>query len=246
MGEGRTATRLAAMASWLAFPVYAWQGIGVRLRVERLQPAPGEPGGHILGDGPEIRLLVVGDSSAAGVGLDDLEDGLAAQVARNLNARTGRAVIYRTAGFNSAISSELRDHVVPHIEPRDWTHVLISVGTNDIKNFRSGRGWKKGFGGLLYALRARFPGADFYWSNIMLMTEVPALPPLLGRILERRARLINMMGNTLCAERGATSISRMGEMDPNGFCSDGFHPSASGMALWGKHIADHMRVSEAA
>ncbi|WP_321499058.1 SGNH/GDSL hydrolase family protein [Breoghania sp.] len=243
MGEGRTAIRLAAMASWLAFPVYAWQGIGVRLRVERLLPARGEPGGRLPGQGAEIRLLVVGDSSAAGVGLDHLEDGLAAQVARHLNDRTGRPVTYRTAGFNSAISTELRDHVVPHIEPRDWTHVLVSVGTNDIKNFRSGRGWKTGFGGLLYALRARFPHADLYWSNIMVMTQVPALPPLLGRILERRARLINMIGNTLCAERGATAISRMSEMDPQGFCSDGFHPSASGMAMWSRHIADHMRIS---
>ena len=240
MGEGSTAIRLAALASWLAFPVYAWQGIGVRLSVRRLLPAPGEPSGRIDGQGPDLRLLVVGDSSAAGVGLDHIEQGLAAQVARALNMRTGRAVSYRTAGFNSAISTELRDHVLPHIEPRDWTHVLISIGTNDIKNFRTGKSWKKGFGGLIYAIRARFPQAAIYWCNILPMDRVPALPPALGRILERRARLINMIGNTLCAERGATAIPRMLGFGPHAFCADGFHPSVTGMADWGAHVVDHM------
>ena len=28
-----------ALYSWIAFPVYAWQGISVRLRIERLLPA---------------------------------------------------------------------------------------------------------------------------------------------------------------------------------------------------------------
>ncbi|MEI2384224.1 SGNH/GDSL hydrolase family protein [Breoghania sp. JC706] len=244
MGQGSAAIRLAALASWLAFPVYAWQGIGVRLTVRRLLPAPGEASGHLEGDGPDLKLLVVGDSSAAGVGLDDIEKGLAAQVARTLNERTGRAVSYRTAGFNSAISTEIRDHVVAHIEPRDWTHVIVSVGTNDIKNFRTGKGWKKGFGGLLYALRARFPDAAFYWPNVMPMDRVPALPPTLGRILERRARLLNMIGTTLCAERGATAIPRMLDFGPDAFCEDGFHPSAAGMAAWATHVVDHMDACE--
>ncbi|PTW62126.1 lysophospholipase L1-like esterase [Breoghania corrubedonensis] len=245
MGQGSAAIRLAALASWLAFPVYAWQGIGVRLTVRRLLPAPGEPSGRIAGEGTDLRLLVVGDSSAAGVGIDHIEEGLAAQVARILNERTGRAVSYRTAGFNSAISNEIRDHVMAHIEPRDWTHVIISIGTNDIKNFRTGKGWKKGFGGLLYALRARFPQAALYWPNIMPMDRVPALPPTLGRILERRAALINMIGNTLCAERGATAIPRMLDFGPDAFCEDGFHPSAAGMADWGEHVVDHMHLPEA-
>lgn len=242
MGEGSTALRLAALASWTAFPVYVWQGVGVRLRVRRLLPAPGARSGRIEGEGPELRLLVVGDSSAAGVGLADLEQGFAAQLARQLSRRTGRRVFYRTAGFNSAISDELRDHVLPHIEPRDWTHVFISVGTNDIKNFRSARAWKKGFGGLLYALGARFPQSRLYWSNVMLMTRVPALPPLLGRILEARARLLNRVGDTLCAERGATAIPRMLDFGSDAFCDDGFHPSASGMTAWSAHVADYMVV----
>lgn len=237
-------TRIAALLAWLAFPVYAWQGIAVRLRTPRLAPAAGDPFGRIAGEKPEMRLLVLGESSAAAVGIASLEDGLAAQLARALNARTGRAVSYRAAGFNSAVASELRDHVVPGLERDGWTHIVVTVGVNDTKNFNTGRAWKKGFGGLLYALKARFPLAAIFWSEILPMTEVPAMPRPLADILEARARLINAIGGRLCAERGATAVPRMTGLKPGGFCIDGFHPSEAGFAGWAGHIADHMVSAE--
>ncbi|RMD81354.1 MAG: SGNH/GDSL hydrolase family protein, partial [Candidatus Dadabacteria bacterium] len=48
-------------------PLLLWQGWRVRLNVPRLPEAPGPRQGR-AGKGPLLRLLIVGDSAAAGVG----------------------------------------------------------------------------------------------------------------------------------------------------------------------------------
>jgi lysophospholipase L1-like esterase len=90
---------------------------------------------------------------------------------------------------------------------------------------------------LLYALRAKWPEARVVWSPVVEMTRVPALPPLLGRILEIRAQAINAKGTALCFERGAVPASRLPILDPAaGFSTDGFHASEAGYAAWAEHL----------
>lgn len=230
-------SRLAPLLSWLALPVYVWQGLGVRRRTPRMLPASGPVRHRIAGAEPEIRLLVLGDSSAASVGIESSEQGLAAELSRLVAAQTGRAVVWRAAGFNSATSGQIRDHVLPNLAPEPWTHIVLSVGTNDAKNFHAVSRFKREFGGLLYALRAKWPEARVVWSPVVEMTRVPALPPLLGRILEIRAGAINARGEALCFERGAVPATRLPILDPAaGFSTDGFHASAAGYAAWAEHL----------
>jgi lysophospholipase L1-like esterase len=230
-------SRLSALLSWLAFPVYVWQGVGVRRRTERMVPADGPVMHRIDGGAPEIALLVLGDSSAASVGIEMTDNGVAAQLAALVAAQTGQAVRWRAAGFNSATSGQIRDHVLPNLAAEPWTHIVLSLGTNDMKNFHSVPRFKKDFGGLLYGLRAKWPEARIVWSPVVDMTLVPALPPLLGRILEIRADLINAMGERLCRERGAIAATRLPIEDPKlGFSSDGFHASDLGYKAWAEHL----------
>jgi len=240
-----TASRLLPLLTWLAFPVYVWQGLGVRRRTQRMLPAQGPVLHKVEGGEPAISLLVLGDSSAASVGIGRSEDGLAHQLALLIAARTGRAVAWRAAGFNSATSGQIRDHVLPNLSADRWTHIVLSVGTNDTKNFHGVPRFKKDFGGLLYALRAKWPEARVIWSPVVEFTRVPALPPLLGKILEIRAGAINRMGERLCDERGAIAASRLPILDPQaGFSSDGFHASEAGYRAWAEHVAEFVLADE--
>ena len=234
---------LASLVSVLSFPAYAVQGLWVRGRVMRLPPAPGPREGRLgVRDGAraDVRLLVIGDSTAASVGIDDTRNGLAAQLARLVHQRSGRSVSWRASGHNSAIAEEVRDHVVEQIEPRDWTHVLVTIGTNDTKNFHSVRRWKKGFGTLLYALHARFPQARLYWSEAVDPRDVPGLPAPLAQIMRLRRDLINAMGQELCYERGCTSVRPIPDVMPAGFCLDGFHASEEGYEHWARTVGDYI------
>lgn len=234
--SGSSLRRLAPV-SWLAFPVYVWQGLGVRRRISRLPPASGPAAGNLAGAEPAISLLLLGDSSAASVGIARTENGLAARLSALIAATTGRAVSWRAAGFNSATAGQIRDHVVPNLAPDAWTHIVLAVGTNDIKNFHSVRRFKRAFGGLLYALRAKWPAAHIVWQPVIAMTDVPALPAALALLLEIRATAINAMGTRLCLERGALAATRIDVTDAAAaFSIDGFHASEAGYRAWAEHL----------
>lgn len=235
--------RLATLLTWLAFPVYIWQGLGVRRRTTRMLPAQGPVMHEVAGTEPAIALLVLGDSSAASVGIEKSEYGLAAQLAQLISQRTGRTVRWRAAGFNSATSGQIRDHVLPNLSADPWTHIVLAIGTNDTKNFHSVARFKKEFGGLLYALRAKWPEARVVWSPVLEFTRAPAMPTQLGKILEIRATAMNRMGERLCLERGAVPAPRLPITNPEqGFASDGFHASEAGYRAWAEHLIDQVLV----
>ena len=173
--------RFPAFLTWLAFPIYVWQGLGVRRRTSRMLPAQGPVMHDLAGKAPDISLLVLGDSSAASVGIGNSENGLAAQLAMLISQRTGRAVHWRAAGFNSATSGQIRDHVLPNLSADPWTHIVLAIGTNDTKNFHSVPRFKKEFGGLLYGLRAKWPEARVVWSPVLEFTRAPEIMPARSR-----------------------------------------------------------------
>lgn len=236
---------LRPLLSWLAFPVYVWQGVGVRLRTERMTPAKGPTEGHFAGAGPAIKLLALGDSSIASVGAETTDQSVAFQLAKLLNERTGRQVNWRAAGFSSAVSGQIRDYVMPNMEIGEWTHIILHIGVNDAKNFHTISRFKKEFGGLLYAMRAKWPKADIYWCKAVDFTKVPAMPPMLGQILEVRAQAVNRMGERLCHERSVVPVARLPITDPvAGFSRDGFHASAAGYEAWALHLLPVILESE--
>ncbi len=234
--------RLLPALTWLAFPIYAVQGIAVRVRALRLPPATGDVLSHIDGAEPGLALLAIGDSAVAGVGLDRLEDAVAHRTAAMLAPASGRAVSVRAAGFNSITAGGLRDSVVPNLDGTDWHVVVISVGVNDVKNFHSVRRWKREFGGLIYALRARYPRAVILWSQIPRFIDMPALPKLLARLLDIRADAFNAMASRLCRERGAHILERANRFAPETFAVDGFHPGEPIHRLWAEALA--ARIAE--
>jgi lysophospholipase L1-like esterase len=231
----------------VSLPIYALQGTWVRSTTMRMDPAvcpltgtPGAVSVNLPGRGEEIRMLIIGDSSAGGVGVDSMHDSLGYHLLHILNEKTGRPVKGSALGFNSAVAEELRDEVVGNLEHKDWTHVVISVGINDAKNFHSVRRWTKGFGRLIFALRARFPEARIIWPEILAVKDMPRLPSPLRDIMELRAQLLNKRGRCLCADRGAYALPRIMHGGPECYSLDGFHANSHGYRHFANHLANEM------
>ncbi len=235
-----------AILSWLLFPVYAWEGAKARRRIERMPPPPGPLVGAVGAEletarqSADMKVLVLGDSSAAGVGVDTVGEALGARLAERLFAATGLTVFWRMAGSNSAVSADVRDFIVPNVARDTFTHVVLMIGTNDAKNFHGGRRFKRSFGTLLYAIRARWPEARIVWSPPVDMLRVPALPRRLAYVLELRARVIRRIGARLCQERGAVASITLPRVEPLGFSRDGFHASAAGYSYIAGHLLGYV------
>jgi lysophospholipase L1-like esterase len=224
---------LTSILSWLCFPAYVAQGVYVRRGSLRLSPASGPRSGQYGKGKPRVKLLAIGDSSAAAVGIDHTSGAIGPQAARKLYERTGEPVSWHISGHNSAVAGEIRDHVVPNLEGADYTHILIMLGTNDMKNWHSVKRWKREFGTLLYALRTRYPEAKMFWHQAIDMGQVPA------SILNMRVALLNHKGAQLCLERGAVCVTPLQNVDAAGYCRDGFHANELGYESWAEHMIDH-------
>src|SRR5690554_8235760 len=74
------------------FPVLLYQGMRTPQTTPRLPEASGSPYGQYGEGEPARRILVIGESTAAGVGAQTHDQGLASQLARELHeAKIGRA-----------------------------------------------------------------------------------------------------------------------------------------------------------
>lgn len=74
----------------LLFPVLLYQGKRARRTTPRLPEAGGAPCGQYGEGAPARRVLVIGESTAAGVGVETHDQGLASQLAREIHGRTAR------------------------------------------------------------------------------------------------------------------------------------------------------------
>ncbi len=233
--DDRTRIKLDALLSWFLLPVYVWQGLGVRRRTLRMPPPQAKAFYKNKAKGEPLRILLVGDSSAAGTGVETFGQSLGGHLLAMLE-ENGKAAELRLAGNNSATCSQIRDHVVPHLAPENYDVILLNIGTNDAKNLHTGNRFKRDFGTLIYALKTRFPDSILVWSGILDLEQIPSLPRPLNWVLGARSRLMMQIGKQLCNERGAFCPPTNWRIIEENFSSDGFHASNQGYREWAKEV----------
>ncbi|MCX4667307.1 GDSL-type esterase/lipase family protein [Streptomyces sp. NBC_01381] len=120
---------------------------GMRGRLVRLPEAAGEDAGltgpQRENGGPPLRLAVIGDSLAAGVGAASHGEALSGQLAQALTAMTGRAVSWRVSAKAGATVPVVRRGLLPGLtDPTTgWRPdlVLVAAGSNDCVSARTSR-----------------------------------------------------------------------------------------------------------
>jgi hypothetical protein len=85
---------MSLTAKLVLSPVLVAQAIATRARLPRL-PEPAGPRQGVAGRGTPLRLLITGDSSAAGVGVGRQHDALASRLAKGLAEAAGARVAWR-------------------------------------------------------------------------------------------------------------------------------------------------------
>lgn len=208
-------------------------------RALRLPPPPGEPSGRFGGGGPELRVLVVGDSIAAGIGADRWPDSLAARFAEALAAETRRPVAWRADGRSGDRIDDLLRRLAPEPDlaaPADV--VLVSIGVNDVTGLTRLRVWRARVATLIGRLRSVWPGARLVFVGLPPMARFPLPPQPLRACLGLRAQRLDRI---LAAQiRGCSAAMHVPtRIDPteHGFCPDGFHPSPEAYVRWGRELA---------
>ena len=221
-------------------PVALPLAVRTRRTALRLPPAAGErmglAGGHLGGE--PLRLLLVGESTAVGVGVESQQEALAGQLALGLSERLVRPVSWRVCGENGIRLAGVLQRLLPQVlaEPADL--VLLVLGVNDTTGLSGRRHWQAGLGKLIGDCQSG--GARVALAGVPPMRHFSALPWLLRQLLGWRAALLDRWACEVAERHGALHLPTRLTFEPHLLARDGYHPSREGYRLWAEGLVERL------
>lgn len=218
-------------------PLWLAQGLHVALTTPRLPEAAGPRAGRV-GQG-RLRLLILGDSSAAGVGVDRQDDALAGQLVAALADHHPDWRLEAWTGATTALTLA-RLRALPEI-PFDIA--VVALGVNDVTRGVPLKRWLIHQRELAAALSGRFGVRHLYLSGVPPMGAFPALPrPLRDVLGARAARFDAALAGLAATIPGARHLAfDTVQLQPAMMAQDGYHPGAAAYALWAEALARAIR-----
>lgn len=224
-------------------PLLLAQGRRTRARTPRLPEAPGARCGVVqaAAGGPPLRVLCVGESPVAGVGVAHQEEAIGAQLAQALAERSGRAVQWHACGRNGATVRNALAEMVAQVPQAPVDILLVAFGVNDAVAFRRVGAWQRDILALIEQLRRRCTPRVVLLSGVPPMQAFPALPYPLRWVMGLKAAAL---------DRGLQALARRHDWlhhvpllldtrnDASLAAEDGYHPSAKGCRAWAGLLAD--------
>ncbi len=196
--------------------------------------------------GELVRYVVLGDSTAAGVGAA-ADDGIAVLTARHL-ALT-RRVTMRNLGVSGARMRDVLEQQMPEAEAFRPDLVLISAGANDVTHLTPIPSMRRRLRDAVGRLRAANPAVRIVVTGAPDMGSPPRIPWGLRWVASLRTRMVNRM---FVAEARKLNLvfapiaERTGPLfrrDRTLFDADRFHPNSRGYATWVEVLNDALTVA---
>jgi lysophospholipase L1-like esterase len=184
---------------------------------------------------PQLRYVVLGDSTAAGVG-GNYESGIAASTARELGRE--REVTMTNLSVSGARMRDVRRLQLGAAEQLRPDLVLLSAGANDVTHLTFIRSMRKDLREVVQRLRAANPDVKIVITGSPDMGAPPRIPRLLRGIASCRTKQVNRMFEDEAARLGlgfapiAAVTGPLFRADPSLFAGDRFHPNDRGYATW--------------
>lgn len=225
----------------LILPVLAAQAVQVVRRAARLPEADGARMGE-TGEGPPLRLLIAGDSSAAGVGVERQEQALSGQLVAALGR--SRRVAWRLEAESGATTRTTIARLGALPEQR-FDVAVLALGVNDVTRAVPAALWRSRQRRLARLLRDRFGVARIHASAVPPLHLFPLIPEPLRWVLGAQARRFDRQLVALAAtEPGLVHVRPDLAPGPEDFAADGFHPGAGLYRVWAERLARSILTAE--
>jgi lysophospholipase L1-like esterase len=202
-------------------------------RIIPLLPDAAKPWqGSVAGRDP-VSILVIGDSTAAGVGAETQDDALPGNLARRLSREWDRGATWRAVGENGATSADIARRFLDEATTQQYDVIFVSIGANDALKLRSRAAFRRSFRVILRRLRRVSPTALILVSSLPGFSQFTALPNPLRWALGLHARSLEAVARRFAAsEPGVIMSPPAPEYTRGFFATDRFHPSPQGYREW--------------
>jgi lysophospholipase L1-like esterase len=223
----------------LLSPLLVAQAVGTRRRLPRLPEADGERHG-VVGNGTPMRLLIAGDSSAAGVGVARQRHALAGQLSRRVAAACGAQVEWRLFARSGLTTAQTVAFLQEH-EPWTADLAVIVTGVNDVVDQVPSHRAVAARERLANRLRNGHGVHHVVFAPLPPIHRFPGLPQPLRWVAGSDARRHNAALARWAATRDDVSqVDMQIPLTPDGMAADGFHPGEPVVRYCAAHIAAHI------
>jgi lysophospholipase L1-like esterase len=234
--------RALLQVSWYVLtPIFVLcipQALYVKRTALRLPEAKGE---KRLAHGEQyspLTFLHFGESTVAGVGVNQLNKGLSAQLCSEIHHQLLHSdnvrVECKVTGQNGIRFHELNELIKQNTDSADFA--IVTMGVNDTTALTSVKAWRQE---ILQCIRQmnHLGIPHVFFTQVPPMEQFPALPIPLKYLLGLRAHILNIELRRLCQQ--AASCHYVGSkllVEKEMMAEDGYHPSELGYQAWAKQI----------
>ena len=210
----------------LTAPILIPQGLWARKAALRLPVASPPDSGCHGGDGGEFRVVGMGDSVIAGVGVDNLNESVTSQVAEQLSAEIGIAIGWQASGCNGErLKGFLARTQNSELSGADL--VLVSIGVNDVTGLTGMARWQLQLIELFAQIRAH--DRRIIVLGVPPMELFTALPQPLRWVLGLRAALLDhVLRQIVSVMPDVEWIDSASNFSVSQLAEDGYHPGREG------------------
>jgi lysophospholipase L1-like esterase len=191
----------------------------------------GDPGA------PPLRLVLLGDSTALGVGVDRMVETVGGQLAQLVIETPGRRrVELSSVAVARSCSTDLATQVARALVGHRPDIAVILIGGNDAIHFVPIDEAAEDLGTAVR--RLRLAGVSVVVGTCPDLGAARAFPPPLRQLVGLRGRrLARAQASAVRAADGETvdlagQTGAVFRADAGTYCSDGYHPSADGYRVW--------------
>ncbi len=219
-------------------PFLYLQGQYARRKIGRLPDAEGETIGCFGGGEEAVKLLVIGESTAAGVGARTHEAALAGQFARFLSCKIGKAVNWHVIGKSGITVRETIRELVPKIPDEKFDYIMVALCGNEVLKLRSPRNFRRDMLEFLGIMREKNPDAVVFITNAPAIRLSPVLPQPIKFILGHLSALHDKNIREFTAPMPNILYFPQPSEVVEDFFADGIHPSEKGYTLWSERMVE--------
>jgi lysophospholipase L1-like esterase len=221
-------------------PLLYVQATRLRKTVPELPEPPGARSGVAGSGAPALRLLVAGDSSAAGVGASTQDEALALPLARALSARLARSVAWQLVARTGLTSQGvLRYLLASDVGPADVA--VVVCGVNDITKEVALDEALRQRERIVRWLREERGVRHVCFPALPEMETFPSVPSPLAWYAGRMSRRNNRaQARWAVGIAGASHAPMDGVAQPPLFAEDGFHPAPELYRRVAQRLVEHL------
>ncbi|MGB0346303.1 MAG: SGNH/GDSL hydrolase family protein [Balneolaceae bacterium] len=236
-------------------PIIFLQGKRIRKEVPKL-PEAGNPEGELeLGYNQKSKVLFLGESTVAGVGVKTHMEGFAGSASRELARLNQKNIKWKVVARSGYTVRMVRRKLLRRIDDFQPDLIILGLGGNDAFKLHSPWKWRMEISKLITALNTVYPDVPIAFTNMPPIKEFPAFTKTIKFVIGNMVEILGIELHSLLKKFKNVYYSDeviriddwvhllLDKQTPDDFFSDGVHPSKLTYQTWGKEFARYLHRS---